>query len=156
MLEIGKKFPSFALMGQDGKKITLKDLAGSYAVVYFYPKDNTGACSLEAREFSLLTPEFKALGARVYGVSPDSEASHARFIEKQALTVPLLSDPEHKLLNAAGSWRPKKMYGREFMGVVRGTYLLDPTGRVLFFWDKVKAAGHASEVLKKLQEIVSG
>jgi peroxiredoxin Q/BCP len=154
MLEAGKKFPAFALTGQDGKKIHLKDLRGKWAVVYFYPKDNTSACSLEAQEFSHLEPEFKRLGAAVFGVSPDTPQSHDRFIEKKGLTVPLLSDSEHSLIEKAGAWRKKKLYGREFMGVVRSTCLIDPEGRVAFVWEKVKAAGHAKEVLAKLKEVL--
>ncbi|MDR2339232.1 MAG: peroxiredoxin [Deltaproteobacteria bacterium] len=153
-LEIGKKFPAFSLMGQDDKKTSLKDLRGKWAVLYFYPKDNSSGCSLEAGEFSHLEPEFKKLGASVFGVSPDSSKSHDNFIEKKSLTIPLLSDPEHALLEKAGAWREKKMYGREFMGVVRSTFLIDPDGKIAFRWDKVKAAGHAKEVLAKLKELM--
>jgi peroxiredoxin Q/BCP len=154
MLEIGKKFPAFNLTAQDDKKISLKDIAGFYAVIYFYPKDNTSACSLEAQEFTHLEPEFKKLGAKVFGVSPDSPQSHDKFIEKKSLSIPLLSDADHSLLEKTGVWQKKKLYGREFMGVVRSTYLIDKNGKIAFIWEKVKAAGHAHEVLDKLKEIL--
>ncbi|MDR2352755.1 MAG: peroxiredoxin [Deltaproteobacteria bacterium] len=153
MLEIGKKFPAFRLMGPNNKKVSLKELVGSYAVIYFYPKDNTSACSLEAQEFTHLEPEFKKLGCKVVGVSPDSPESHDKFALKKSLSVPLLSDSEHKLLEKTGVWQKKKLYGREFMGVVRSTFLLDKEGKILFIWNKVKALGHAKEVLGKLKEI---
>ena len=153
MLEIGKKFPAFSLTGQNGEKIGLKDLSGHWAVVYFYPKDMTSACSLEARGFNAFTDEFEGLGALVIGVSPDPPAKHDRFIEKEGLTFRLLSDPDHVLLEKAGAWRKKKMYGREYMGVVRSTYLLDPGGKIASVWDNVKAKGHPEAVLAKLKEL---
>jgi peroxiredoxin Q/BCP len=156
MAEIGKKFPSFSLAAQDGKKMGLKDLAGKYAVVYFYPKDNTSGCSLEAQEFSRLKPEFERLGAAVVGVSPDSPESHDKFIEKRGLDIPLLSDQDHTLLDKTGVWQKKRLYGKEYMGVVRSTYLIDPQGRTAFAWTKVKPMGHAKEVLEKLKELMKG
>ncbi|MDR2200265.1 MAG: peroxiredoxin [Deltaproteobacteria bacterium] len=152
MLQTGEKFPAFELEGRNKKILSLKDLSGSHAVIYFYPKDNTGACSLEATEFSSLEGEFEKLGAKVLGVSPDGPESHEKFIAKKSLSVELLSDLGHDLLEKAGAWRQKKLYGREFMGVVRSTYLIDPEGRILFVWDKVKARGHARDVLEKLKE----
>jgi peroxiredoxin Q/BCP len=153
MLEIGQAFPDFELRDQDSKPVALKSLLGSWAVVYFYPKDNTSGCSLEAGEFTRLAENFKALKAKVVGVSPDSVESHACFVAKKNLGVTLLSDPDKTLLKAAGAYRLKKAFGKEGYGVVRSTYLLDQKGVVREAWDKVKASGHAQAVLEKLKEL---
>ncbi|MDR0547916.1 MAG: peroxiredoxin [Deltaproteobacteria bacterium] len=153
MIEIGQPFPDFALENQAGEKFTRKKLAGHWAVVYFYPKDNTAGCSLEAKDFTCLVEKFKALKTAVVGVSPDSVKSHANFMTKAELNLTLLSDPEKSLLTAAGVWRLKKVCGRESYGVVRSTYLLDSKGLVRAAWDNVKAKGHAEAVLAKLSEL---
>ena len=152
-MEKDKPFTRFSLPDQNGNKRALEDYAGKWLVIYFYPKDNTSACTLEARSFTALIGEFAAEGAAVVGVSPDSVKSHSGFAAKQELGVTLLSDPEHVLLEAAGVWRKKKLYGKEHMGVVRGTALVDPRGVTREVWTKVKAAGHAEEVLAKLREL---
>jgi peroxiredoxin Q/BCP len=153
MLAVGDKFPAFTLPDQNGDKKTLKSLPGKYKAIYFYPKDNTSGCSLEARGFSALAEKFKEKDSSVTGVSPDGQASHEKFCQKQDLTITLLSDTEHVLMEKAGVWQKKKMYGKEFMGVVRTTFLVDPKGKVAFVWTKVKPLGHAEEVLKKLIEL---
>jgi peroxiredoxin Q/BCP len=153
MLAVGDKFPAFTLPDQNGAKTTLKSLSGKYKVIYFYPKDNTSGCSLEARGFSTLVDKFKEKDASVTGVSPDGQASHEKFCLKESLSFTLLSDVEHVLLEKVGVWQKKKMYGREYMGVARTTFLVDPKGKVAFVWTKVKPLGHAEEVLKKLIEL---
>ncbi len=152
-MEKDKRFAQFSLPDQNGAVRGLGDYAGKWLVVYFYPKDNTSACTLEARDFTALAGEFAAEGAVVVGVSPDSVKSHSGFAAKQELGVTLLSDPEHALLEAAGVWQKKKLYGKEHMGVVRSTALVDPQGVTREVWTKVKAAGHAEEVLAKLREL---
>ncbi|MDR2141961.1 MAG: peroxiredoxin [Deltaproteobacteria bacterium] len=153
MLEIGQPFPDFTLTDQAGQPFSRSKLLGHWAVVYFYPKDNTAGCSLEAKDFTCLADQFKALKALVVGVSPDSVQSHVNFIAKQELGLTLLSDPEKTLLEPAGVWQLKKMCGREYYGVVRSTYLLDSKGLVKAVWAKVKAKGHAEAVLAKLREL---
>ena len=152
-VEVGKKAPSFCLKDKDEKKHCLKDFAGKWVVLYFYPKDNTSGCTKEAVGFTEKKAEFEKLGAVIVGVSPDSPASHARFIEKKDLEILLLSDPEHKVLTKYGVWQKKKLYGREYMGVVRSTFLIDPKGKVAAVWRKVKVKGHVDAVLEKLKEL---
>jgi peroxiredoxin Q/BCP len=153
MIDIGEKFPPFNLPNQEGKPVTLKSLAGNYNVIYFYPKDNTSGCSLEARGFSVLRDKFKEKGVSIVGISPDNQASHEKFCQKNDLTITLLSDTEHTFLEKIGVWQKKKMCGREYMGVVRTTFLIDPKGKVAFVWSKVKPQGHAEEVYAKLTEL---
>ena len=153
MLEKKQKFPNFALQDQNNTTHSLADYAGRWLVVYSYPKDNTSACSLEAHDFSCMAAQFLAEGARILGVSPDSVKSHAGFVEKQELSVTLLSDPEHTLLEATGAWQKKKLYGKEHMGVVRSTFLVGPDGVVREVWTKVKVPGHVGAVLERLKEL---
>ncbi|HOG14745.1 MAG TPA: peroxiredoxin [Synergistales bacterium] len=152
MVEEGTKAPPFCLKDSTGRERCLEEFTGKWVVLYFYPKDNTSGCTLEAIEFSALEEEFKNLGAVVIGISPDTCESHARFIGKNNLTVLLLSDPEKKVLEPYGAWRLKKMYGRESMGVARSTVLVSPRGEVARTWKSVKAAGHAAKVLEALKE----
>jgi peroxiredoxin Q/BCP len=153
MLAVGQAFPAFSLPGQDNKEHSLREFGGQWLIVYFYPKDNTSGCSLEAQNFAALFSSFARKRAAIVGVSPDSCKSHGAFAAKFNLPFILLSDPEHTLLTAAGVWQSKKMYGREHMGVVRTTVLLDSAGIVRHLWSKVKAAGHAQEVYAKLLEL---
>ena len=152
-MEKGKAFPQFSLPDQNGVMRGPGDYAGKWLVVYFYPKDNTSGCTLEAKSFTDLAGQFADLDAVIVGVSPDSVKSHCGFIAKHGLGVTLLSDPEHALLEAAGAWQKKKLYGKEHMGVVRSTALVDPQGVVREVWTKVKAAGHAEEVLARLRQL---
>ncbi len=123
----------------------LEGYKGRWVVLYFYPRDNTPGCTLEAVEFTNLLPEFEKLGAVVVGVSPDSEESHRRFREKHGLGIALISDPEHTLAERFGVWKLKKNYGREYHGIERSTFILDPAGRVAAEWRKVKVRGHATD-----------
>lgn len=154
MMENGMKAPSFCLKESGGNEKCLGDFSGKWVVLYFYPKDDTSGCTLEAIEFSALEDEFRKNNAVVIGISPDTCESHARFIGKHNLTVILLSDPERKVLEAYGAWRMKKMYGKEIIGVVRSSVLISPDGTIEKSWDNVKAAGHAAKVLQTLKETV--
>lgn len=152
-IEIGKKAPTFTLEDQHGEKVALKDLAGSWVVLYFYPKDDTPGCTTEACQFTEGIKAFEKLDATIYGVSPDSPESHRKFIEKFGLAVDLLCDPRKKMMPAYGAWGEKNMYGKITEGVIRSTVIIDPTGKVAHHWKKVKADGHAEHVKKKLQEL---
>lgn len=148
MLQEGDRFPAFDLMDQDGKSVTLDDLKGSKTIVYFYPKDDTSGCTVEACEFRDSLPRFE--GAKVVGVSPDSVASHQKFIKKFDLNFTLLADVDKALAQACGVWVEKSMYGKKYMGVARTTFLLDEEGVIRRVWAQVKPAGHAAEVLAAL------
>ncbi len=152
-LQIGDNAPDFTLQNQSKEKVSLRDYAGSWLILYFYPKDNTSGCTLEAKEFTCLVDAFSELGAIVIGVSKDSIKSHNNFIEKHDLDLELLSDPEHEVMEKYGVWQIKKLYGREFMGVVRSTFLISPEGEIAHAWYKVKAKGHAEKVLETLKEL---
>jgi peroxiredoxin Q/BCP len=152
-IEIGKAAPPFRLEDQDGAKLALKDLRGSWVVLYFYPKDDTPGCTTEACEFSEGIETFTGLDAVVLGCSPDSPDRHRRFILKHDLRVRLLSDPDHAVMEAYGAWGEKSMYGRKVQGVIRSTVLIDPEGRVAHHWRKVSAKGHAAKVREKLEEL---
>jgi len=153
-LQVNDTIKPFTLFDAEGKEWTFPTDASHLTVLYFYPKDNTGGCTTEAKEFSMLLPEFARLDAQVFGISPDSAASHQKFIEKQQLAVTLLSDPDKAVIGAFGVWVKKKLYGREYMGVLRSTFVIDPTGKILAAWDKVRVKGHASEVLQALHPLV--
>lgn len=155
MVEEGTKAPPFCLKDSTGRERCLDEFSGKWVVLYFYPKDNTSGCTLEALEFSALEEDFKNLGAVVIGISPDTCESHARFIGKHNLTVLLLSDPEKKVLEPYGAWRIKKMYGKESLGVARSTVLVSPRGEVAKTWKSVRVAGHAAKVLEVLREVAS-
>lgn len=150
----GDPAPGFCLGGASGADVRLEDHLGRWVVLYFYPKDNTPGCTVEAQEFSALKGQFEKLNAVVLGVSPDSLKSHRNFADKHDLQVELISDPGHEALKHFGAWRLKKNYGKEYMGVARSTFLIDPSGTIRRTWPTVKAAGHAAEVLAVLQELV--
>lgn len=143
----------FALPDQDGKTVTMGEFAGKWVALYFYPKDNTSGCSLEAADFTGAKEEFEKAGAVILGVSPDSPESHRKFIEKKGLSIRLIADTEKKLIAVYGLWQKKKLYGKEYFGVVRSTLLIDPEGRIAKIWENVKVSGHAAEVLKTLKSI---
>ncbi|PIN87390.1 thioredoxin-dependent thiol peroxidase [Candidatus Woesearchaeota archaeon CG10_big_fil_rev_8_21_14_0_10_32_24] len=153
MLKIKDKAPEFSIPDQKGELITLKDFNGKWVVLYFYPKDDTPGCTMEAIEFTTLKQEFKRLNTEVLGVSKDSQKSHCSFIKKQDLKLILLSDEEKILAQAYGAWGKKKFMGREYMGMNRTTYLINPKGKLAFIWENVKAKGHAQIVLKKVKEL---
>ena len=146
-LDIGDSAPDFALPSDDGRSVSLKALRGKAIVVYFYPKDDTTACTAEAMAFNALGQEFAALGAAILGVSPDSRAAHAKFKQKHDLSLTLAADETKATIEAYGVWREKSMYGRKYMGVERTTFLIDAAGRIARVWRKVRVRGHADEVL---------
>ena len=133
--------------------MSLRDFAGRKLVLYFYPKDDTSGCTAEALAFNALKADFRAAGADLLGVSPDSLKSHAKFREKFALEIPLASDEAKETLNAYGVWVEKSMYGRKYMGVERTTFLIGADGRIARVWRKVKVPKHADEVLKAAQAL---
>jgi thioredoxin-dependent peroxiredoxin len=152
--QIGQPAPDFSNSDQNNNIVNLTDL-NQWIVLYFYPKDNTPGCTTEAQDFSELSPEFTAAGAKVIGVSPDSATSHCKFIDRHNLSITLLTDPGHSLIAAYGGWRLKKFMGKEYMGVVRSTFLISPDKMIAYVWPNVKTKGHAQAVLKKIQELVA-
>jgi len=152
MPKVGDKAPEFRLKADDGKEISLAALKGKRVLLYFYPKANTPGCTVEACEFRDLRNKFEKQDVAVFGVSADAEKALAGFKKKQKLTFPLLSDPDHKMIEAYGFWRMKKFMGRSFKGIVRSTVLIGPDGKVEEVWDGVKAKGHAAEVLAEVEK----
>ena len=153
--EVGQLAPDFSAKDHNGNTVSLKDKSDRWLVLYFYPKDNTPGCTTEAKEFTQYVAQFQELGADIIGVSPDSEKSHCKFIDKHNLSIQLLSDPEHKLIESYGAWRLKKFMGKEYMGVVRSTFLISPDGKIAQVWDKVRVKAHVEKVLTELQKQVS-
>lgn len=147
----GDLAPDFSLPGDDGRVLTLSSLRGERVVLFFYPKDGSTGCTIEASEFRDALPRLRAAGARVVGVSPDSVRSHARFKAAQRLRYPLLSDAEHAAAEAYGVWREKQLFGHRYMGVMRTTYVIDAAGYVERCWEHVEHAGHAAEVVAFLR-----
>jgi thioredoxin-dependent peroxiredoxin len=152
MPEVGDPAPEIALPDEGGSVHRLADQRGRWTVVYFYPADDTPGCTTEACQFRDLDDEVRKTGADVWGVSPDDAASHRRFREKFGLPFTLLSDEDHAVADRYGAWQLKTNYGREAMGIQRSTVLVDPDGRVARVWPRVKADGHAVEVLAALAE----
>lgn len=153
-LKVGKVAPAFSLSGSDGKKVTLKEFKTKSAVVlYFYPKDNTPGCTIEACEFRDQYAKLLKRKAVVLGVSPDSLKRHEKFITKYDLPFRLLADEDHSLCEKYGIWVLRKFMGREYMGVQRTTVLIDKNGRVARLWSPVSPTGHAVEVLAALEEL---
>jgi len=153
MLQVGDSVPDFCLPNQDEEEICFRDIKGRWIVLYFYPKDNTPGCTTEACDFTAALPDFENLDAIVLGVSPDSPKKHRNFIEKKELKITLLSDEEKELCKAFGVWQLKKNYGREYMGVVRSTFIISPEGKIAAMWDKVRVKGHVDEVKEKLKAL---
>ena len=154
MIKENTKAPNFNLPSTSNKKYSLNDSIGKYLVLYFYPKDDTPGCTIETNEFNKLLSKFKKFECEVYGISKDSLKSHDKFKEKYKIKFDLLADEELKVLKKYKVWKKKKFMGREFMGVVRTTYLLDKKGQILKIWNNVKAKDHAEEVLETLKSIV--
>jgi len=153
MVNVGDVAPEFCLPNQDGKEVCLKDFKGKWIILYFYPKDNTKGCTMEAIDFTTHLKDFEALDAIVIGISPDSVKSHQNFVKRHDLKITLLSDPEHKVLKSYGVWQLKKMYGREYYGVVRSTFIIDPEGKIAYKWEKVRVKSHVEIVKEKLLEL---
>lgn len=161
LIEPGKKAPAFSLADQDENKHALKDYAGKPVVLFFYPKDSTSGCTDEACQFRDEMPKFKRSRATVLGISILGTKSKAKFAAKHELDYPLLADdatnedgkPDPKIAQKYGVWVEKSMYGRNYMGINRTTYLIGPDGKVVKRWDKVKVPGHAEEVLAEVKAL---
>ncbi|PVE23194.1 peroxiredoxin [Microvirga sp. KLBC 81] len=149
----GTKAPAFSLPATGGKDISLESLRGRKVVLYFYPKDDTSGCTLEARDFQALRKKFEAADTEIVGVSPDPLKSHDKFRTKHDLEFPLASDEGKSMLEAYGVWVEKSMYGRKYMGVERTTVLINRDGTIAQVWNKVKVPGHAEEVLAAAQAL---
>jgi peroxiredoxin Q/BCP len=152
MLDVGDKIPDLPLALSSGSTIRPADLRGQWLVLYFYPKDSTPGCTTEGIDFNALLPKFKKLGATVLGVSRDSLKSHQNFCARQGFKFDLVSDADEALCNAFGVIKPKKLYGREYVGVERSTFLIDPQGVIGQSWRPVKVPGHAQAVLDALKD----
>jgi len=153
MLEVGDSVSNFCLPNQDEEEICFRDIKGNWIVLYFYPRDNTPGCTQEAKDFTEALEEFEDLGAIILGVSPDTPRKHRNFIQKHGLKITLLSDEDKSLCKMFGVWQLKKSYGREYMGVVRSTFIISPEGKIAYKWTKVKVKGHIQEVKEKLLEL---
>ena len=152
-MKIGIKAPKFDLKSTGKISFSLKDYLGKYVILYFYPKDDTPGCTVEANDFNKLLPQFKKLDCEVFGISKDNIKSHNKFKDKYKLKFDLLSDEELTVLKKFKVWAKKKFMGREFMGILRTTFLIDKKGKILKIWENVKVKDHAKEVLETLKEI---
>lgn len=151
MLDVGDKLPDLPIALSSGQSARLSDYTGQWLVLYFYPKDSTPGCTTEGLDFNALLPKFRKLDATVLGVSRDSLRSHQNFCAKQGFKFDLVSDADEALCNALGVIKPKKLYGREYIGVERSTFLIDPKGVIVQSWRPVKVPGHAQAVLDALK-----
>ncbi|QVL56864.1 MAG: peroxiredoxin [Simkaniaceae bacterium] len=143
---------SFTLKNHEGTLISLESFQGKWVILYFYPKDNTPGCTTEAVDFTKLKKEHPEIV--ILGVSPDTPECHKNFIEKQNLSIILLSDPDKEVLNKYGAWGLKKNYGKEYKGVIRSTFLINPNGEIILSWKNVKAKGHAAKVFEALTKLL--
>ncbi|MCH2695047.1 MAG: thioredoxin-dependent thiol peroxidase [Acidobacteriia bacterium] len=150
MLKVGDKAPVFAGIDDQGKKVELKNFRGKKVILYFYPKDNTPGCTQESCDFRDVISRIKKKDTVVLGVSPDSVASHQKFKVKFSLPFPLISDEDHKIAIAYGTWQEKSMYGKKYMGIVRSTFVIDGNGLIFQVYEKVKVKGHVDAVLNTL------
>lgn len=150
LLNPGDAAPAFELEADDNRRVSSSELRGQRFVLYFYPKDDTPGCTTEACDFRDNLSALASLGVQVFGVSPDNVASHKRFKEKYDLTFPLLADEGHAVAERFGVWREKKNYGRTYMGIVRGTFVIDAEGRLEKVYDNVRAKGHVERVMRDL------
>lgn len=165
MIEVGEAAPEFCLPNQDDVEICLRDILGKWIVLYFYPKDNTPGCTTEACDFTAAKEDFSSLDAIILGVSADTTKKHQNFIEKHNLGITLLSDESTNMMQEYGAWRLKKNYGKEYMGIARSTYIIDPKGKIAASWSSVTVRAkrkkdgqtierlHTDLVKEKLQEL---
>ena len=153
-MKVNSKAPSFSLPSTSNNEYSLKDSLGKYIVLYFYPKDDTPGCTIETNDFNKLLSKFKKLNCEILGISKDNLKSHDKFRDKYKIKFDLLADEEIKVLKKYKVWAKKKFMGREFMGIVRTTFLIDKKGKIIKIWNNVKVKDHAKEVLETLQNIV--
>ncbi len=156
VIETGEKAPDFCLPDKDNNNVCLNDFRGKWVILYFYPKDNTKGCTLEAVDFTEHLKDFETMNAVILGVSPDSPKSHANFAEKHQLNITLLSDPDHTVLEQYGVWQLKKMYGKEYYGVTRSTFVIDPRRIIVYAWKRIKVKNHVLTVKERLQTLQRG
>ena len=149
-LDAGAKAPAFTLPDQDGNKVSLKDFAGQPVVVYFYPADDTPGCTKEACQFNDNLRAFTKADVVVIGISPDGADKHVKFRTKYGLTFPLLSDPDHKVMEQYGAYGEKTLYGKKTVGIIRSTFLVGADGKIVRAWHHVRADGHAEKVLAEI------
>ena len=152
-LNVGDKAPDFELPANGSEILSLSDFVGKTVVLYFYPKDMTPGCTTESENFRDNFRDFETAGAAIIGASKDSVARHDKFVAKLDLPFPLVSDEEGTLCEDYGVWQKKKLYGREFMGIVRSTFVIDGTGIIRHIWPKVKVKGHVNEVLAAIRSL---
>ncbi len=146
--------PDFSLPNSQGEIISKTDFLGKWLLLYFYPKDNTPGCTLEAKDFSNFIRDFHELGVKILGVSKDSIKSHCNFISKHDLKIDLLSDPDLDTIKAYKAWGIKKNYGKEYEGLIRSTFLINPQGEIAKYWSNVRAKGHADRVLREVKKVL--
>lgn len=146
------KAHDFNLPDQNGKMHSLSDYTGKWLVLYFYPKDGTPGCTLEACAFRDASTDFKNIGAEIVGISKDSVTSHKKFEEKHSLTFPILSDESHTVIEAYDSWNPKKFWGKEFLGVERNTFLINPEGEIVKEYKNVNPLTHTAEIISDIKQ----
>ena len=149
-MDVGERFPDYVLTDDSGAEFDSRTMAGKRYVLYFYPKDNTSGCTTEAKDFTAAAPSLAEKGIEVIGVSRDSTASHQNFKRKQELTIRLLTDADHSLMEKVGAWGLKTNYGKTFEGVKRTTFVIGPDGTVEAVWNNVKVAGHVAKVVEKV------
>ncbi|WP_337103704.1 thioredoxin-dependent thiol peroxidase [Paenibacillus sp. YIM B09110] len=152
-LQLGKKAPNFTLKASNGESVKLSDYIGHPVVLFFYPKDMTATCTQQACDFRDANAEYRELDAVVLGISADDVKSHVKFVEKKELPFLLLADTAKKVCEKYGVWQLKKLYGREYMGIVRSTFLIDKKGKLVREWRKVKIKDHVKQVLEAIQEL---
>lgn len=152
-LALGSKAPQFSLIDHNSKTRSLSDLKGKWVVLYCYPKDNTPGCTVEAIDFTRFKGDFEKLSCVVWGLSPDTAKSHCSFMDKQGLSITLLSDEKREMLELYQAWGTKKFMGREYMGVLRSTFLISPDQTIAYIWRDVSVKGHAEEVLETLKRL---
>jgi len=153
MIKENIKAPIFKLPSTNKKDYSLKDSIGKFVVIYFYPKDDTPGCTIETNDFNKLLSKFKKLDCEVYGISKDNLKSHDKFRNKYKIKFDLLADEELKVLKKYKVWGKKKFMGREFMGIIRTTFLLDKNGKIIKIWNNVKVKDHAKDVLETVKNI---
>ena len=153
-LALGDNAPEFSVKIKDGSLLKLSELKGKYVVLYFYPKDDTPGCTIEAKDFNSKIEDFVALNAQIIGISKDDIDSHDKFSKKYDLKINLGADTEGKLCEDYGVWIEKSMFGKKYMGINRATFLIDTEGKIAYIWPSVSVVGHAKAVLNKLKELV--
>lgn len=153
MLHVGELAPDFTLPDQAGREHSLANYHGQWVVLYFYPKDDTPGCTTEACTIRDILPQFNGVHAKVFGISADSVKSHDKFTKKFSLTFPLLADEDHAVCAAYGTWKPKKMFGKEFLGVLRTSFIIDPVGNIAKIYEQVNPDLHAQELLVDIETL---